>query len=79
MTKLARRLREIAGNYGLPTKRWQPASATELVEDPVALALDQRYRADGVPGPLSLLMGFAEALIAAEPSLRAPGRAITRL
>jgi hypothetical protein len=60
------RLREIACNYGLPTKMWQSPSATELVEDPVKLAVDQRYRIEVPPGSLALLMRFTEALIAAE-------------
>lgn len=59
------RLREIACNYGLPTKLWQPAAAIELVEDPVALSSEQRYRIDAPAGALPLLMRFTEALIAA--------------
>ncbi len=66
------RLREIACNYGLPMKLWQPPAATELVEDPVALSLEQRYRVAVAPGPLSLLMRFTEALIAAQPQRSGP-------
>jgi len=66
------RLREIACNYGLPTKLWQPASAIELVEDPVALSCDQRYRVDVATGPLPLLMRFAETLIATQPQRSSP-------
>jgi len=60
------RLREIACNYGVPAKMAQSPSAIELVEDPVALAIEQRYGVDVVPDPLQLLMCFTEALIAAE-------------
>src|SRR5208283_5157706 len=60
------RLRQIACNYGLPTKMWQPPTTIELVEDPVSVAFDQRYRSDMVPDPRSLLMRFAESLIAAQ-------------
>lgn len=58
------RLREIACNYGLPEKMWQPAVATKLVEDPVPLDFEQRYRIEAAPGTLPLLMRFTEALIA---------------
>jgi hypothetical protein len=60
------RLREIACNYGLPTTMWQPPSAIELIEDPVPLAIEQRYRVEIVPGTLALLMRFTEALIGTE-------------
>jgi len=66
------RLREIACNYGLPTKMWQPAAAIELFEDPVALSCEQRYRIDAAPGALSLLMRFTEALLAAQPRPASP-------
>ena len=60
------RLREIACNYGLALPAWQPVSAIELIEDPVPLAVEQRYRDDVVTGPLPLLLRRAEQLIAAE-------------
>ena len=44
------RLREIARNYGLASPRWQPASLIEMVEDPVALDFEQRYRDDAATG-----------------------------
>ncbi len=68
------RLREIACNYGLPTNLWQSPAAIELVEDPVRLAIEQRYRVEVVPGPLALLMRFTEALIGTDqqPSSAAP-------
>jgi hypothetical protein len=69
------RLREIACNYGLPAKMAQSPSAIELVEDPVALVIEQRYGVDVVPGPLPLLMRFTEALIAAEQQLPAASAA----
>jgi hypothetical protein len=60
------RLRQIASNYGLPPKQWQPTAAIELTEDPVPLTAEQRYRVDAVTDPLRLLMRFTEALVAAE-------------
>ena len=59
------RLRTIACNYGLPERLWEPASRIELVDDPVPLAGEQRYRVDAQPDPLRLLMHFTETLIAA--------------
>ena len=61
-----KRLREIASNYGLPLKNWRPLTEIELVEDPVALTAEQRYRADAVCDPLRLLLQFTETLVAAE-------------
>jgi hypothetical protein len=58
------RLREIACNYGLPAKMWQPPTTIEFVEDPVPLAFEQRYRSDVPPDTRSLLMRFTETLIA---------------
>jgi hypothetical protein len=72
------RLREIACNYGLPPKMWQPVSSVELVEDPVPLNFEQRYRVDAVPGALQLLLRFTETLIAAEQKRSAPGAGATR-
>jgi hypothetical protein len=60
------RLRQIACNYGLPAKMAQSASAIELVEDPVALVIEQRYGVDVAADPLQVLMCFTEALIAAQ-------------
>jgi hypothetical protein len=67
------RLREIASNYGLPTKNWRPVSEIELVEDPVTLNAEQRYRIDVACDPLHLLLRFTEALIAAERERAARG------
>jgi hypothetical protein len=61
------RLREIACNYGLPTAMWQSPATIELIEDPVSLAVEQRYRVEVVPGTLALLMRFTEALIGTPP------------
>jgi hypothetical protein len=72
------RLREIASNYGLPPKLWQPAAAVELIEDPVPLGAEQRYRVDAVCDPLRLLMRFTEALIAAEQVPAANATSTTR-
>ena len=58
------RLREIACNYGLPARMWQPPTTIEFVEDPVALDFEQRYRSDVLPDTRSLLMRFTETLIA---------------
>jgi hypothetical protein len=60
------RLREIACNYGLPSRLWKPVAAIELIEDPVPLTVEQRYRVAAVVDPLRLLMRFAEALVAVE-------------
>jgi hypothetical protein len=60
------RLRQIASNYGLPVKNWRPVTAIELVEDPVSLIGEQRYRVDAVCDPLQLLLRFTETLVAAE-------------
>jgi hypothetical protein len=78
VTLTEERLREIACNYGLPPKMWQPVSAIELVEDPVPLDFEQRYRVDAVPGPLQLLLRFTETLIAAEQKRSASSTAATR-
>jgi hypothetical protein len=53
-------------------KPWRPPAATELVEDPEALRFKRRHRVDVAPGPLSLLMRFTEALIAAQPQQSGP-------
>jgi hypothetical protein len=58
------RLRGIACNYTLPRAKWRPAEQIELVEDPVALAVESRYRSAAVPDTLRRVMRFAEALIA---------------
>lgn len=58
------RLREIACNYSLARGKWQPVDEIELVEDPVLLDVESRYRAEAVPDPLRRLMHFAESLIA---------------
>jgi hypothetical protein len=65
-----KRLREIASNYGLPRKNWRPVTEIELVEDPVPLAAEQRYRVDAVCDPLQLLLRFTETLVAAEREQR---------
>ena len=38
----------------------------ELVEDPVPLTAEPRYRVDAVCDPLQLLLKFTERLVAAE-------------
>ena len=65
---------EIACNYGLPRKKWQPIAATELVEDPVQLAVGQRYATEALTSSLADLLRFAEEAIrgGTEPS-RAAG------
>jgi hypothetical protein len=60
------RLREIASNYGLPLRNWRPVSELKLVEDPVDLTVDCRYRSEAVCDPLRLLLRFAEALVEEE-------------
>jgi len=60
----AESLREIACNYTLPRAKWQPASEIELVEDPVPLRVELRYRGSGAPDTLRRIMSFTEALIA---------------
>jgi len=57
------RLREIACNYGLPMKRWRPASEIELVEDPVGIAREMRYSSAKPPDPLRVLLRFTETLV----------------
>ncbi|TMH59348.1 MAG: glycosyltransferase family 2 protein [Betaproteobacteria bacterium] len=61
-----KRLREIASNYGLPRKNWRPVTEIELVEDPVPLTAEPRYRVDAACDPLQLLLKFTERLVAAE-------------
>lgn len=63
-TLTAESLREIACNYTLPRAKWQPVAEVELVEDPVRLDFELRYRAAGGADTLRRLMRFAEALIA---------------
>jgi hypothetical protein len=58
------RLREIAANYGLAREVCRPLSAIALVEDPVALATEQRYGVHARLSALRLLMHFAESLVA---------------
>jgi glycosyl transferase family 2 len=71
------RLREIASNYALPRKQWRPTAEIELVEDPVQLTAEQRYRLDSAPDPLRLLMRFTEALIAAKQAPAPPAKSAT--
>jgi hypothetical protein len=58
------RLREIACNYTLPRAKWRPVDEVELVEDPVSLAVELRYRTGAPPNSLQRVMHFAESLIA---------------
>jgi hypothetical protein len=60
------RLREIAANYGIPQKDWRPASALDLVEDPVHVDAEQRYFREEMRNPLPLLLRFTEALVSEE-------------
>ena len=62
------RVRDIACNYGLPFKKWQPHAETELVEDPVRLVFEQRYRKEAVPTSLETLLRYAEAELAEDGS-----------
>jgi hypothetical protein len=57
------RLREIAGTYGAKTKSRRPLAEVELIEDPVALTVQQRYLSEAISDPLLLLAHFTEALI----------------
>jgi hypothetical protein len=57
------RLREIACNYTLARTKWRPIGEIELIEDPVPLAVELRYRTGAAPDTLRRLMHFAEALI----------------
>jgi hypothetical protein len=63
-----RRLRQIASNYGVPLKKWQPVADIELVEDPVPFTAERRYPSDAVCDPLRLLMRFTEMLVDEERS-----------
>lgn len=72
------RLRAIASNYGLPVKNWRPVAEIELVEDPVRLTAEQRYRVDAVSDPLQVLLRFTEALVAAERERAASAAKPTR-
>lgn len=56
-------VREIACNYTLPRAKWRPVSEIELVEDPVSLSVELRYRVPGGPDVLRRIMSFTEALI----------------
>jgi hypothetical protein len=69
------RLREIACNYTLPRAKWRPVDQVELVEDPVSLAVELRYRAGTAPDTLRRVMHFTETLIA-HRSQRAPAGTI---
>ena len=73
VTLTSERLREIAGNYTLPRRKWRPAEEIELVEDPVPMAIELRYRAGGSPDTLRRLMHFAESLIAHRGWQSSPG------
>ena len=72
------RLRQIASNYGLPVKNWRPVTAIELVEDPVPLIGEQRYRVDAVCDPLQLLLRFTETLVAQGREHAASGAGATQ-
>ena len=52
----------IAFNYGLPRSDWGAADASELVEDPIPLPFELRYRPDTRVDTLRLLMRFTEML-----------------
>jgi hypothetical protein len=58
------RLLEIACNYGLARDDWLPVPAIELIDDPVSIAFELRYRGAKAPDTLRRLMLFAEALVA---------------
>ena len=58
------RLREIACNYGLVRGAWLPTAQIELIEDPVSLNAELRYRSGARPDTLRLLMHYTESLIA---------------
>ncbi len=64
------RLRQIACNFMLPREKWQRVEEIELVEDPVRLTAEQRYRVDAVCDPLQVLLRFTETLVAAEREQR---------
>ncbi len=72
------RLRRIASNYGLPVKNWRPVTEIELVEDPVSLIGEQRYRVDAVCDPLQLLLRFTETLVAQEREQAASAASATQ-
>jgi hypothetical protein len=63
----AERLREIACNYGLPRDVWQPVPDVELIDDPVPLKVEFRYRAQPQLDALPLLMRFTETLLRCRP------------
>jgi hypothetical protein len=52
----------IAFNYGLPRSDWRAPDASELVEDPIALPFELRYKPDARVDTLRLLMRFTEML-----------------
>ncbi len=56
------RLRDIACNYGVQPRLWEPADTVELIEDPVRLAFDARYPPPPSIETLQLLMRFTETL-----------------
>jgi len=62
----------------LPVKNWRPVTAIELVEDPVPLIGEQRYRVDAVCDPLQLLLRFTETLVAQEREQAASGASATQ-
>jgi hypothetical protein len=55
-------LRDIACNYGVQPRLWEPADTVELIEDPVHLAFDARYLPPPRIDTLQLLMRFTETL-----------------
>jgi hypothetical protein len=69
------RLREIACNYTLAPAKWRPVGEIELIEDPVPLAVELRYRVGAAPDTLRRVMHFTETLIA-HRSQRAPAGTI---
>jgi hypothetical protein len=58
------RLREIACNYSVERSEWLPPERVELVDDPVPLASELRYRPAMTLDTLRRLMRFAETLVA---------------
>jgi hypothetical protein len=68
------RMREIALNYTLPPARWLPGDEIELVEDPVPIAVEQRYLAAAASDTLRRVMRYTESVIErrnARPQARA--------
>lgn len=59
----AKRIMEVAVNYGLPREKWQPVGEVALEDDPPLPEVPLRYAAMATLDPLAVVTRFSEDLI----------------